>query len=316
MPAILKDKKQYLVSKLRSIIAQDHQVTLEELAIRLDREHNIKIERHYLSQLVRKFYAERAVRADRQTLNYALAESVSIGESFWQMQSQYTERSMKACTVRYLSLLFLLGSTLWAQLRVLPPPDLPCGESALAAQTWGSQFRFFPCHTGFNPYEVILSPADVPNLVVDWQYPTGGAIWSSPAVAAGIVYFGWEDKTVYALNADTGALIWKYTTGGIIHSSPTVANGVVYIGSFDKNVYALNAATGALLWTFATREPIESSPSVANGVMYIGSDDGNVYALVATTGAPLWAYRTGYSVFSSPAVAHNVVYVGSDDVKK
>ena len=73
MPTISKDKKQYLVSKLCSIIAQDHQITLEELAIRLDREHNIKIERHYLSQLVRKFYAERAVRADRQTLNQALA---------------------------------------------------------------------------------------------------------------------------------------------------------------------------------------------------------------------------------------------------
>jgi hypothetical protein len=34
MPAILKDKKQYLVSKVRSIIAQDHQITLDELAQR------------------------------------------------------------------------------------------------------------------------------------------------------------------------------------------------------------------------------------------------------------------------------------------
>ena len=72
MPAILKDKKQYLVSKVRSIIAQDHQITLEELAIRLERDHNIKIERHYLSHLVKKFYAERAARADTYTLMQAL----------------------------------------------------------------------------------------------------------------------------------------------------------------------------------------------------------------------------------------------------
>lgn len=159
---------------------------------------------------------------------------------------------MRIRIASYLGLFLLVGSALTAQLRVLPPPNLPCGGSTFDAQAWGSQFRFFPCHTGFNPYEVILSPANVANLVVDWQYPTGGAIWSSPVVANGVVYVGSEDKTVYALNAGTGALIWKYTTGGIIHSSPTVANGVVYIGSFDNNVYALNAATGTLLWMFPT----------------------------------------------------------------
>ena len=186
----------------------------------------------------------------------------------------------------YLGLFLLVGSTLSAQLRVLPPPNPSCDGSSDPVE-WGSQFRFLPCHTGLNPYEVILSPANVANLVVDWQYPTGGAIWSSPVVANGVVYVGSEDKTVYALNAGTGALIWKYTTGGIIHSSPTVANGVVYIGSFDKNVYALNAATGTLLWMFLTGQPIESSPAVVNGVVYIGSDDGNVYALSALPGAPM-----------------------------
>jgi hypothetical protein len=73
MPLIVKDKKQYLVSRVRSIIAQDHQIALDDLALRLDREYGIKIERHYLSTIVRKIYAERVKRADRQTLNYALA---------------------------------------------------------------------------------------------------------------------------------------------------------------------------------------------------------------------------------------------------
>jgi hypothetical protein len=43
------------------------------LAQRLDRECGIKIELHYLSGIVRKLYAERARRAGRQTLNYAVA---------------------------------------------------------------------------------------------------------------------------------------------------------------------------------------------------------------------------------------------------
>jgi len=58
MPLIIKDKKQYLVSRVRSIIAQDHQITLDDLAQRLDREYGIKIERHYLSGIVRSLYGE------------------------------------------------------------------------------------------------------------------------------------------------------------------------------------------------------------------------------------------------------------------
>ena len=101
---------------------------------------------------------------------------------------------------------------------------------------------------------------------------------SSPAVANGVVYIGSDDNNVYALNANTGALLWSYTTGGAVTSSPAVANGVVYVGSDDNKVYALNASTGALLWSYTTGGAVESSPAVANGVVYVGSDDGNVYA--------------------------------------
>jgi len=71
-------------------------------------------------------------------------------------------------------------------------------------------------------------------------------VYSSPALANGVVYVGSGDDNVYALNADTGAKLWSYTTGGGVYdSSPAVANGVVYVGSDDKNLYALNAKNGA-----------------------------------------------------------------------
>jgi len=38
----------------------------------------------------------------------------------------------------------------------------------------------------------------------------------------------------------TGALKWSYTTGGFIYSSPAVANGVIYVGSYDGTVYAFH----------------------------------------------------------------------------
>ncbi len=43
---------------------------------------------------------------------------------------------------------------------------------------------------------------------------------------------------VYALDASSGEEIWNYQTGGAVYSSPAVVNGVMYIGSMDSNVYA------------------------------------------------------------------------------
>jgi uncharacterized repeat protein (TIGR01451 family) len=95
---------------------------------------------------------------------------------------------------------------------------------------------------------------------------------------------------VYALNASTGAKLWSFATGDTVFSSPAVANGVVYVGSFDGNVYALNASTGAKLWSFQTGYYVSSSPAVANGVVYIGAGNasfkGNVYAF--SVGADLF----------------------------
>ena len=218
---------------------------------------------------------------------------------------------MKLRTICSLGLLLLVCSALFAQLRVLPPPNPSCdGLSNLIE--WGSQFRFNACHTGYNSYEVILSPASVGNLVLDWQYTTGDQIISTPAVANGVVYVGSFDNNVYALNALTGAKLWSYATGGPVYSSPAVANGVVYVGSDDQNVYALNALTGAKLWSFATGNIVISSPAVANGVVYVSYYSTRVYALNAATGALLWSYPLSLEG-SSPAVADGVVYVGASD---
>ncbi len=146
-----------------------------------------------------------------------------------------------------------------------------------------------------------------------WSYPTGGEVLSSPAVVNGVVYFGSEDANVYALNASTGALLWMYQTGYPVYSSPAVVDGVVYTASGDNNVYALDASTGALLWMYQTGDEVLSSPAVADGVVYIGSFDANLYALNASTGALLWSFPTGGLVWSSPAVANGVVYIGSSE---
>lgn len=145
---------------------------------------------------------------------------------------------------------------------------------------------------------------------------------SSPAIAAGVVYFGSGDGHVYALNAVTGQLEWKFKTGDVVHASPAVADGVVYIGSWDRNLYALDAATGAVAWRFQTGDDqeihnqigIASSAAVVGGVVYFGCRDGHFYAVDAKTGKEKWNVdnRKGW-VIASPAVRDGVVYFPTSD---
>jgi hypothetical protein len=49
---------------------------------------------------------------------------------------------------------------------------------------------------------------------------------------------GSGDHNVYCLNATSGALVWNYRTGFALLSSPAVAGGCVYVGSSDHKIYA------------------------------------------------------------------------------
>jgi hypothetical protein len=73
MPAIAKERQQYHLSKVRSLIAENHQITFEEIVEQLDRRFGLKFDRDYVTKLAKKIFVERTKRADRLTLNYALA---------------------------------------------------------------------------------------------------------------------------------------------------------------------------------------------------------------------------------------------------
>ncbi len=106
------------------------------------------------------------------------------------------------------------------------------------------QFMYGPLHSGYNPFENVLSPSNVSDLGKAWSALIGNYIISSPAVADGVVYVGSYDMNLYAFNAAAGAQLWKAQTGEGIESSPAVANGMVYVGSYDHNLYAYSLAAG------------------------------------------------------------------------
>jgi len=241
----------------------------------------------------------------------------------------------------------------------VPKPALPgnhpvtatgqtSGRSAthnfLVRTDW-SQFHFDAAHSGFNPYENVIGPANVSGLKTAWTAPGIGSVGTSPAVAGGVVYVGSASTgKLYAFSAagTTGCSgtpktcepLWTGATGGIALSSPAVAGGVVYIASSDGHFYAFSAAgtTGCSgtpkickpLWTAAIAGAGtvgQSSPTVAAGVVYVSANT-TLYAFSTggTTGCsgtpkvctPLWT-ATGAGGVSAPAVAAEVVYAGVGD---
>jgi outer membrane protein assembly factor BamB len=145
-------------------------------------------------------------------------------------------------------------------------------------------------------------------------------------VSQGLVYFGSDDKSVYAVDIKTHQPAWKFTAGGIIRSRPAVADGVVFVSSDDGVLHALDASTGTEKWQASigaanTRDGgafdmgsgydyQQSSPVVAEGVVYVGSGAGKFDAFEAAGGKPLWSFEANGRVRSSAAVPDGKVYFG------
>ena len=115
---------------------------------------------------------------------------------------------------------------------------------------WWPMFRHDLNHTGTS-----TSTGPTTNNTL-WTYPTGGYVYSSPAVVGGLVYMGsytypYYSGNVYCLNAASGAFVWSYSAGDSF-SSPTIAGGLVYVGSTDGYFYCLNATNGSLVWSYTT----------------------------------------------------------------
>ena len=186
-------------------------------------------------------------------------------------------------------------------------------QASFYVRTLWAQFGFGAHGTRNNPYENVISAANVDRLGEAWHYKTGGAVNSSPAVYGGIVYVGSDDGYLYAINVATGALKWKSPTAGkIYYSSPAVSGTTVYVGSYSPNLWAINTANGAVRWTYGDGSVVYS-PTVVGNTVYFGTNSGNIYALDATTGAKRWNSPTGGLVSATPAVANGIVYAGSHD---
>ena len=167
---------------------------------------------------------------------------------------------------------------------------------------------------------VLADPARVPGLAVRWTYPAAGALSpfrASPIVYKGRVFIGNSDGRLYALDANTGALLWQYPPA----ASPALTS------QFTCNPSSEGIASSAVIASVnGTDAVIFGAPDKSLGT---GLGEGRLFALNAATGAELWkspivARLTGTMSgstsqfheqigYSAPIVFNDRVYVGVAD---
>ncbi len=214
---------------------------------------------------------------------------------------------MKLKTLACFGVIIMVVSVTSAQLSPLSPALL----RSPSLVDW-TQFNFDAAHDGYNPYETVLSAANVGKVTLKWSYlQLQAPVQGQPAIANGVAYVVagstvGESGALYAFHADTGAFIWKFAPG-LLLGPPAVANGIVYVCT--DYVYALNASTGALIWS-SQSDSYGISTTVVNNIVYVGGPN-DVEALDAGTGRVIWQHQLSGSLpfASSPTVANGVVYV-------
>jgi outer membrane protein assembly factor BamB len=135
---------------------------------------------------------------------------------------------------------------------------------------------------------------------------------SSPAVADERVFFSGRDGVLYAVHAETGALVWALELGTALTTPPTIREGVVYVGAImEGRIVGVDADTGKLVAEVTAPGPVALSPDgVAAGVIVARGDE--VQLRDASLEQLVWSRRSSSGMWNrAPRVFGDLVLAGS-----
>jgi len=142
----------------------------------------------------------------------------------------------------------------------------------------------------------------------------GAPIASSVALFKDHGYVGNMDRSVQAINLDTGEISWVYQPKSFPYfSSPSLTDELVIIGGRDKALHAIDRKDGKQHWRYSAHGRIDGSPVIAGEKVVVGSMDGVVGIFDLLSGKKIISYEIGSSISSTCAVVQGWIFVGSED---
>ncbi len=90
-----------------------------------------------------------------------------------------------------------------------------------------------------------------------WRFKSGGGSVSLPAVKNGVVYFSLHDGSLRAVDAHTGQERWKAKEPKVA-TQLAADDTHIYFGGENRNLYALDKANGRVKWIHKTNNECRS----------------------------------------------------------
>ena len=148
-----------------------------------------------------------------------------------------------------------------------------------------------------------------------WDFSNGNKL-SAPVAANGMVYFGDEQGTMYAVDAETGEIQWTFQAHGRIRQPAAVTLGAVYFAAGDLvsgKLYALDPWDGSFLWSHDFTGSMVGAPVAQHPRVYFGfnSQTGNVVSLSVFDGGKEWSVQAAHYLSGQLAVREDVVLYGT-----
>lgn len=213
------------------------------------------------------------------------------------------------------------GNQLWSH---------PAGSPVVA----GPAVRRGKVYFGTQAGQVLCLPVAASGRAIPrkplWTFAAGSPVASTPLLTdKGLVFFGCEDGTMYALDAAAGELMWSQQissatltrgTWGPYAVSQASKNGqagsmpgAIIVGATNGRLYAVDEQTGALAWALHTGAPITGAAAVIGSTAYTCNSGGRLFALSIADGRVLWERNVGAEVIADVVAAGQMLLVVGTD---
>jgi hypothetical protein len=146
-------------------------------------------------------------------------------------------------------------------------------------------------------------PGDYKAVNQKWELMSDRAapIYSAPAVNAGILYVGFGEGEVYAVNQDNRQPIWATSTGqtfktfGPVQADLRADEFGVYVPSTDSKFYCLDKTQGKVKWQYYAGSSLRATPAITATMVYLPVTGRGVVAIDKINGPavrePKWVVK-------------------------
>lgn len=141
---------------------------------------------------------------------------------------------------------------------------------------------------------------------------------SKPSISDDVIYVGFSDGALVALNSKTGTAQWEIslnrnTKFKDIDASPVIDGDYIYVNSYDDKVYCLSKDKGEIIWSAPFGGA--STPLISDDKVFVTSSKGEIVALTKKEGILTWSRKTNDGIFSELSLYNDLIVTGETQGK-